>query len=114
MRQRKGARAEIRQTMTKNVHGEKEQIKNKSMTVKVPNAEELIGDGNANVSRTRTEKFAVPDSYGTAISSSCTVALTCNQDDKTIHKTATLCNRILEKLAEEDRDRMLEFVKEMR
>jgi len=113
MRPRRGARAEIRQTMTRKVKGKKEVIRERSMTVKIPNAEELIGDGHANVSRTRTLKMAVPDTFGTSISASCTVALTCNQSDATIHKTAKLCNRIIEKLMEDDQAEMASFVEAM-
>ena len=80
----------------------------------IPDAQTLIGDGNANVSRTRTEKMAVPDTFGTSISASCTVALTCNQDDKTIKKASSLCLKIIDKLMDEDRDEMAAFVEAMR
>lgn len=83
------------------------------MSVKLPKAEELVGDAHANVSRTRTMKMAVPDTFGTSISASCTVALTCNQDDVTITKTAKLCSAIIDKLMEDDQDEMAEFVKAM-
>lgn len=112
MKPRRGARAEIKRTLTKEVKGKKPITREKNMTVKVPKAEELIGDGHANVSRTRTLKMGLP--YGAAaISASCTVALTCNQDDKTIHKTAVLCTRIIEKLMEEDQKEMSEFIETM-
>lgn len=113
MRQKRGARAEIRRTLTTKVKDEPEKIRERRMSVKVPKAEELIGDGHANVSRTRTMKLAVPETYGTSISASCTVALTCNQDNATIRKTATLCTKIIDKLMEEDQKEMSKFVEYM-
>ena len=113
MRPKQGARAEIRHTLIKKVKDKPEIVRQRRMSVKIPSATELIGDGHANVSRTRTIKLAVPDTFGTSISASCTVALTCNQDDKTINKTATLCNRIIDTLVESDQEEMADFVKAM-
>lgn len=100
--------------MTKKVKDKPEVLRERRMSVKIPKAEELVGDANANVSRTRTMKMAVPDTFGTSISASCTVALSCNQDDGTIHRTAQLCSRIIDKLMESDQEEMVEFVKAMR
>lgn len=109
----RGARAEIRRTITKDVKGKPSAIKEKTMAVKIPKSEELIGDGNANVARSRTIKMALPYSEA-AMSATTTVSLTCNQDDKTIHRTAKLCSRIVEKLLEDDQKDIAEFINEMR
>ena len=109
----RGAKAQIRRTMTREVKGEEPEYWEQDMMIKVPKAEELIGDANANVSRTKTLKRALP--YGmAAISASCTVALTCNQDDGTIHKTAKLCSRIIDKLMLTDQKEMADFIGAMR
>ena len=109
----RGARAEIHKKIVKERKGKKPIVKEKTMAVKIPKSEELIGDANANVSRNRTLKMGLP--YGeAAMSASCTVTLTCNQDDKTIHRTAKLCTKIVEKLMEEDQVAIAEFIEEMR
>ena len=109
----RGARAEIHRRTVKEIEGEEPVTRERTMTVKLPSADELIGDGKANVSRTRTIKMSLP--YGAAaMSASCTVALTCNQDDKTIHKTSKLCTRIIEKLMEEDQAEIAKFIEVMR
>lgn len=114
MKRKRAARAEIYQSLTMKKEDEPEKIlKEKSMSVKIPPSELVVGDGNTTISKGRTIRLAVPDSYGTSISSHCSVTLTCNQDDKTILKTARLCNRIRDKLLEEDRADMVKFVEEM-
>lgn len=109
----RGARAEIHHRVTKLIKGQEPEVREKTMAVKVPNAMELVGDGNANVSRTKTFKLSLP--YGEAsMSASCTVALTCNQDDKTISRTAKLCTRIIDKLMESDQLEIAKFIEDMR
>lgn len=111
---RRAARAEIYQSLTAKEEGKPERIlREKSMSVKIPTADQLVGDANASISKGRTIRLAVPDSYGTSISSHCSVTLSCNQDDKTILRTAKLCDRIRDKLLESDRADMVKFVEEM-
>ena len=109
-----GARALIHRTMSTQEKGkEPKTVREINMTIKVPNADELIGDGNANVGRSRTLKMGLP--YGVAaISATCTVSLTCNQDIKTIGRTGKLCTRIIDKMMVEDQEDMAEFIKAMK
>lgn len=109
----RGAKAQVSKTITKEVKGRKPVVTEKTMSVKLPKTEELIGDGNANVARSKTIKLGLP--YGAAsISATCTVSLTCNQDDKTILRTARLCTKINDKLLEDDQVEMAKFISEMR
>lgn len=113
MKPPRSAKAQIRRTMTKTIKDGDNQYREKDMTIKLPKAGELVGDGNAIVSRNRVIKIAVPDTFGTSISSSCSVTLTCNQDDRTIFKAAKLCTAIIEKLVVEDMAEMTKFKETM-
>lgn len=113
MRQKR-ARAQVRRMMTLKKKDEPERIlKDVTMPLKLPSTSDIVGDANANIGRSRTIKLAVPDSYGTSISSTVSVSLSCNQDNKTIQTAAKLCARALDKLMEEDKAEMIKFVKEL-
>jgi hypothetical protein len=104
--------AHARSTLTKSPKDGDSTIRQKELDFNVP--EEILGDCNASVSRTRTVKFAVPDTFGTSVSSSCTVSLTCNQDTETIKKASQYCKRAVKHLLKEDMQEMAEFIEEMR
>lgn len=98
---------------TETTEGKEKITKQSKKRVALQAAEELLGDGNAAISRSRTVKLSVPNSYGTSIACSSTVTLSCNQDNKTMGKAAKLCHKMLERIMEEDREEMVQFVEEL-
>lgn len=63
---------------------------------------EIVGDGKARV--TVTVDVGIKD-FGTGVSSSCTVSLTCNQDIKTVERAAALAGDFARDFAKENRER---------
>lgn len=71
----------------------------------------LLGDGNARVRRGRSYRLAIP--YGeAAISSTCEIELTCNQDPATIMAAARAAIKIADDVLEEDIPFMEDFVRQ--
>lgn len=62
----------------------------------------IIGDGKAKVAV--TVDVGIKD-FGTGVSSSCTVVLTCNQDQRTIQEAADLAGAFARDYAKENRER---------
>ena len=109
----KGATAQVHKVIEKTKKGEEPKRKEKTMVIKLSNLEDLIGDGNASIGRSKTIKMSLP--YGEAgMSSTCTVHLTCNQDIKSIQRASVLCAKIVDKMLEEDQVEIAKFIEEMR
>lgn len=105
-------RADIHRTITKSVKGKKDTVKEQSRSLNIPDLQKLVGDGGANVTRSRSLKMSLP--YGAAsISASCSVSLSCHQDEKYINNTASICSALIEKLMETDKKEMAEFIEAM-
>lgn len=69
----------------------------------------LLGDGKATVERTRYAKHGI--GYGDfAISGSCTVSLSCNQDDKTIIEACKKAGQIADAVMKQDDEKMVRIV----
>jgi len=72
--------------------------------------DELHGDGAAKVRRGRSYRLAIP--YGeAAISSTCEIELTCNQDKATVMAAARAAIGIADDLLEEDLPYMEDFIR---
>lgn len=69
----------------------------------------LLGDSKASVERTRYAKHGI--GYGEfAISGSCTVSLSCNQDDKTIVEACKKAGQIADAVMKRDDEKMLRII----
>jgi Na+-transporting NADH:ubiquinone oxidoreductase subunit NqrF len=70
----------------------------------------LLGDGNAQVERGRTIRMALP--YGeVAVSTTCSVRATCNQDKSTVMATARTLDKIITEVLDEDVPYIEDFLK---
>lgn len=82
--------------------------KREAFKIEVP---KLLGDGNAHVKRGRSYRLAIP--YGeAAISSTCEIELTCNQDPATIMAAARAAIGIADEILEEDLPYMEDFIRQ--
>lgn len=82
-------------------------LKQESIPVKV---EGLLGDENSQIERGRSVRMAIP--YGElAITSSCNIRLTCNQDKGTILTSSRKAMEIIDEILEDDAPFMEDFLR---
>jgi len=72
----------------------------------------LLGDGNANVTRSRGVRHALPYSEF-AVDGLCSVSVRCNQDEETILAASAACIRLAEQVMQADDQRMRVLVNKM-